>query len=99
MFRCRSRFDISLCFVNISSHSIIIIVVSGYCFSSVCSCVLRLLNSIHDEIGNRSFAFWFSIDFSLEIAVQTNRPKGMYKGNRRERGLPFVRAPKTYAYN
>ena len=39
---------------------------------------MRLLNSIHDEIGNRSFARWFCLDFSLEIAVQANRSKGMY---------------------
>ena len=39
---------------------------------------MRLLNSIHDEIGNRSFACWFCVDFSLEIGVQTNRSKGMY---------------------
>ena len=40
---------------------------------------MRLLNYIHDEIGNRSFAGWFCLDFSLEIAVQTNRSKGMYR--------------------
>ena len=34
--------------------------------------------------GNRSFACWFFLDFSREIAVQTNRSKGMYKGNRRK---------------
>ena len=45
---------------------------------------MRLLNSIHDEIGNRRFACWFCLDFSLEIAVQTNRSKGMYKGDRRK---------------
>ena len=54
---------------------------------------MRLLNSIHDEIGNRSFA-WFCLDFSLEIAVQTKRLKGLYNGDPSERGLPFVRAPK-----
>ena len=45
---------------------------------------MRLLNAIHDEIGNRSFACWFASIFSLEIAVQTNRPKSMYKGDRRK---------------
>ena len=45
---------------------------------------MRLLNSIDDEIGNRSFACWFCLDFSLEITVQTNRLKGMYKGDRRK---------------
>ena len=30
-----------------------------------------------DEIGNRSFACWFCLDFSLEIAVQTKRSKGI----------------------
>ena len=85
VFRCRSRFYISLFIVNISRHSIII-VVSGYCFFSffVRAFCMRLLNSIHDEIGNRSFACWFCLDFSLEIAVQTNRSKGMYKGDRRK---------------
>ena len=75
VFRCRSRFYISL-FVNISRHSIIIVVV-GYCFFSFFVRVfrMRLLNSIHDEIGNRSLAWWFCLDFSLEIAVQTNRSK------------------------
>ena len=57
---------------------------------------MRLHNSIHDEIGNRSFACWFCLDLLLEIAVQTYRSKGMYKGNRRKE---FVRAPKTYAYS
>ena len=85
VFRCRSRFYVSLFIVNISRHSIII-VVSGYCFFSffVRAFCMRLLNSIDDEIGNRSFACWFCLDFSLEIAVQTNRSKGMYKGNRRK---------------
>ena len=45
---------------------------------------VRPLNSIHDEIRNRSFACWFCLDFSLEITVQTNRSKGMYKGNRQK---------------
>ena len=46
--------------------------------------VCLLLNSIHDEISNRSFACWFCLDFSREISVQTNRSKVMYKGNRRK---------------
>ena len=63
--------------------------VSGYCFFSffVRAFCMRLLNSIHDEIANRSFACWFCLDFSLEIAVQTNRSKGkirMSKGDRRK---------------
>ena len=45
---------------------------------------MGLLNSIHDEIGNRSFACWFCLDISPEIAVRSNRSKGMYKGNRRK---------------
>ena len=45
---------------------------------------MKLLSSIHDEIDNRSFACWFCLDFSFEIAVQTNRSKGMYKGLRRK---------------
>ena len=45
---------------------------------------MRLLNSIHDEIGNRSFSCCFCLDFSLEIAVQRHRSKGMYKGDRRK---------------
>ena len=45
---------------------------------------MRLLNSIHDEIGNRSCACWFCFDFSLEIAAQTNRSKSMCKGKRRK---------------
>ena len=59
--------------MNISRHSVII-VVSGYCFFSffVRAFCMRLLNSIHDEKGNRSFACWFCLDFSIEIAVQTN---------------------------
>ena len=71
--------------VNISSHSIII-VVSGYCFFSffVRAFCMRLLNSIHDEKGNRSLSCWFCLDFSLVIAVQTNRSKVMYKCNLRK---------------
>ena len=53
-------------------------------FASFRAFCMRLLNSIHDEIDNRSFACWFCLDFSLEIAVQTNRSKGMYKGDRRK---------------
>ena len=34
--------------------------------------------------GNRSFACRFCLDFSRNIAKQTNRSKGMYKGNRRK---------------
>ena len=84
VFRCRSRFYISL-FVNISRHSIIIVVV-GYCFFSffVREFCVRLLNSIHNERGNCSFACWFCFEFALEIAVQTNRSKGMYKDDRRK---------------
>ena len=44
---------------------------------------MRLLNSIR-EIGNRSFSCWFRLDFSPEIAVQTNRAKGVHEGNRRK---------------
>ena len=60
--------------------------VSGYCFFLFCSRVLHEAAQFHSwwkKIGNRSFACWFCLDFSLEIAVQTNRSKGMYKGNRR----------------
>ena len=46
-------------------------------------CIRDRLNSIHDEMGNQ-FACWFSLDLSLEIAVQINRSKGMYKGRRRK---------------
>ena len=55
--------------VNRSRHSIIV-VVSGYCFFSflVRAFCMRLLNSILDEIGNSSFACWFCLNFSLEIA-------------------------------
>ena len=62
------------------------IVFSGYSFFPffVRAFRMRLLYSIHDEIGNRSFACWFCLDFSLEIAVPTNRSKGTYKGNRRK---------------
>ena len=56
---------------------------------------MRPLNSIHDEIGNRIFACWFCLDFSLEIAVQTTLSKGNthVQGFSSERGSPFVRAP------
>ena len=86
VFRCRSRFYISLFIVNTSRRWVIIIVVSGYCFFPffVLAFCMRLLNSIHVEIGNRSFTCWFCLDFSLKIAVQTNRSKGVYKGNRRK---------------
>ena len=85
MFRCRSRFYISLFIVNISRS--IIIAVSGYCFFSFFvrrAFLHEAAQLLHDEIGNRSFACWFCLDFSLEIAVQTNRSKGMYKGDRRK---------------
>ena len=80
--RCSNSYCIVVC---IPRHSIII-AVSGYCFFPffVRAFCMRLLNSIHDEIGNRSFACWFASIFSLEIAVQTNRPKSMYKGDRRK---------------
>ena len=71
--------------VNISRHSIIICGFRVLLFFLFCSCVIiRLLNSIHDEISNRRCACWFCLDFSLEIAAQTNRSKSMYKGNRRK---------------
>ena len=76
VFPCRSGFYISLVIVNISSHSIIIgfrVLLFFHFGRPFC---MRLLNSIHDEIGNRRFAIWFCLDFSLEIAVQTNRSKG-----------------------
>ena len=34
--------------------------------------------------GNRSFAFWFYLGFSREIATKNNRSKSMYEGNRRK---------------
>ena len=37
-----------------------------------------------EYVGNRSFACWLCLDFSPEIAVQINRSKGVYKGNRRQ---------------
>ena len=44
---------------------------------------MRLLNFVNDEIGNRSFCLLgFCLDLSLKIAVQTNRSKVMYMGNR-----------------
>ena len=57
-----------------------------YCFFSffVGAFCMRPLNSIQYEIGNCSFASWFCLDFSLEIDVQTNRSKGMHKGDRRK---------------
>ena len=55
---------------------------------------MRLLNSFHDEIGNRSFACWFCLDFSLYLAVQTNRSKGMYKGDRRKEVCRLFGRPK-----
>ena len=73
----------SLFRVNISRHSIITLV-SWYCFFFLfCSCVLHEAAQFH-EIGKRSFACWFCLDFSLEIAAQTNRSKGMHKGDRRK---------------
>ena len=85
VLRCRFRFYISLFIVDISRHSIII-VVSGYCVLSFFVSAFRtsLLNSIHDKIGNRSCACWFCLDFFHEIAVQTNRSKGVYKADRRK---------------
>ena len=59
---------------------------------------MRLLNAIHDEIGNRSFACWICLDFSLEIALQTNRSKAMYKGNRRKEFSRWFGRQKTYQY-
>ena len=57
VFRFRSRFYVTSSIVNISRHSISI-VVSGYRFFSflVRAFCMRMLNSIHDEIDNRSFA-------------------------------------------
>ena len=85
VLRCRFRFYISLFIVDISRHSIII-VVSGYCVLSFFVSAFRtsLLNSIHDKIGNRSCACWFCLDFFHEIAVQTNRSKGVHKADRRK---------------
>ena len=62
--------------------------VSGDCFFFffVHAFCMRLLNSIHDEIGNRSsLSCWVCLDFSPEIAVQTNHSKGMYKGHLRKK--------------
>ena len=70
---------ISLFRVNISRHSISIVVAFFPFF--LCAFCMRLLDSIHDEMGNRSFACWFCLDSSLEIAVQTERSKGVYKGD------------------
>ena len=65
---------------------------------------MRLLNSIHDEVGSRSFACWFCLDFSLEIAVQTNRSKGkirMSEGDRRKEVCRLFgrQKPTRYAYS
>ena len=64
-------------------HSNIVVVLAGFrvrlFFVFVRAFCMRLLNSIF-EIDIRSFACWFCLDFSIEIAVQTDRSKGMYKG-------------------
>ena len=63
----RALFHISLFIVNIERQHINI-EVSGYCFISffVRAFCMRLLNSIHDKIGNRSFACWFCHESRLK---------------------------------
>ena len=77
-------------------------VVSGYRFFSICirAFRMRLLKSIHDEIGNSSFACWFCLDFLVEIAVQTTRSKGTHKHDRRKMVCRIFEGQKhIYAYS
>ena len=77
-------------------------VVSGYRFFSFCirAFRMRLLKSIHDEIGNSSFACWFCLDFLVEIAVQTTRSKGTHKHDRRKMVCRIFEGQKhIYAYS
>ena len=99
VLRCRSKIYISLFFVNILrikafDHYCGFRVLLFFPFFVHAFC-MRMLNSAHDEIGNRSFACWCCFD-CLKLPYKPTVQKLCARVTVGKR-FAVVRAPKPYA--